>query len=198
MRTLLHTYIFAEPYLSLVCHCLILAISHHRSKKYLNHVWKKVIIGRHRLYYAAKRSIYTYVDGHTIRVRNSESDFDSDGFFMDLGSIIDRRGLKINVSFDLSASCVESSYRQTSNISRTMKLGRIDSVPQTGLTMSLKSEDEDESSTISFHVSTKYNYTLTFTSVLTLSRGKTKAKTYCQTFQFALQRRWKQNFNDLW
>ena len=52
-----------------------------------------------------------------------------------------------------------------------MKLGRIDSVPHRGLSISMKAEDDDESSTISFHVSTKYTYTLTFTSVVTIIRG---------------------------
>jgi hypothetical protein len=82
----------------------------------------------------------------------------------------DRRGVKYNVSFDLSASCIENFLLHSSNISRTMKLGRIDSVPSNGV--SSIHDDDDESSTISFHVSTKYTYTLTFSSTITTSRGK--------------------------
>lgn len=92
-----------------------------------------------------------------------------------LASLPDRRGSRYNVSFDLSASCKENCFPQSSTISRMMKLGRIDSVsPLRGLSSSIKEEDDDESSTISFHVSTKYVYTLTFSSMVTLSRGKEK------------------------
>jgi hypothetical protein len=83
----------------------------------------------------------------------------------------DRRGVKYNVSFDLSASCIENFVLHSSNISRTMKLGRIDSVPSNG-TSSINNDDDDESSKISFHVSTKYTYTLTFSSTITTNRGK--------------------------
>ena len=83
----------------------------------------------------------------------------------------DRRGIKHNVSFDLSASCVENFLLHSSNISRTMKLGRIDSVSPNVLSSSMHDNDDDESSTISFHVSTKYTYTLTFSSTITASRG---------------------------
>jgi len=83
----------------------------------------------------------------------------------------DRRGVKHNVSFDLSASCVENLLLHTSNISRTMKLGRIDSVSPNGISSSMNDDDDDESSTISFHVSTKYTYTLTFSSTITTHRG---------------------------
>jgi hypothetical protein len=89
-----------------------------------------------------------------------------------IASLIDRRNTKYNVSFDLTASCVENCSPQTSNISRTMKLGRIDSVPYRGMSSSIKQEHDDESSTISFHVSTKYIYTLTFSSVITINRGR--------------------------
>ena len=96
-------------------------------------------------------------------------------FAFPLASLPDRRGSKYNVAFDLSASCKENCFPQTSNISRTMKLGRIDSVSSLrGLSSSIKEEEDDESSTISFHVSTKYVYTLTFTSVVTLNRGREK------------------------
>lgn len=84
----------------------------------------------------------------------------------------DRRGVKYNVSFDLSASCVENFLLHSSNISRTMKLGRIDSVSPNGISSSIHDDDDDESSTISFHVSTKYSYTLTFSSTITAGRGK--------------------------
>ena len=77
----------------------------------------------------------------------------------------DRRGIKYNVSFDLSATCVENFLHHTSNISRTMKLGRIDSVSPNGI--SSMNDDDDESSTISFHVATKYTYTLTFSTTST-------------------------------
>jgi hypothetical protein len=84
----------------------------------------------------------------------------------------DRRGVKHNVSFDLSASCIENFLLHPSNISRTMKLGRIDSVSPNGISSSINDDDDDESSTISFHVSTKYTYTLTFSSTITTSRGR--------------------------
>lgn len=89
------------------------------------------------------------------------------------GCLQDRRGIKYNVAFDLSASCVEKLFNQTSNISRTMKLGRIDSISPNGLSSSMNDDEDDESSTISFHVSTKYVYTLTFSTTITASRGKT-------------------------
>jgi hypothetical protein len=83
----------------------------------------------------------------------------------------DRRGVKYNISFDLSASCIENFLLHPSNISRTMKLGRIDSVLPNGISSSMN-DDDDESSTISFHVSTKYTYTLIFSSTITASRGR--------------------------
>jgi hypothetical protein len=112
------------------------------------------------------------VAGHMIQVK----------YFLDRNRLIDfsilfkaclqdRRGVKYNVSFDLSASCIENFLLHSSNISRTMKLGRIDSVPSNGMSSSID-DDDDESSTISFHVSTKYTYTLTFSSTITASRGK--------------------------
>ncbi|CAF0778017.1 unnamed protein product [Rotaria sp. Silwood1] len=92
------------------------------------------------------------------------------GWSYDSSCLTERRGIKHNVSFDLSASCVENCSLHPSNISRTMKLGRIDSVLPHGLSSSMN-DDDDESSTISFHVSTKYTYTLTFSSTITASRG---------------------------
>jgi len=81
--------------------------------------------------------------------------------------------VKYNVSFDLSASCVENTSFHSSNISRTMKLGRIDSVTPNGQTSSIDDDDDDDqSSTISFHVATKYTYTLTFSSTITANRSK--------------------------
>lgn len=81
--------------------------------------------------------------------------------------------MKYNVSFDLSASCVENTSFHSSNISRTMKLGRIDSVTPNGQTSSIDDDgDDDQSSTISFHVATKYTYTLTFSSTITANRSK--------------------------
>ncbi|CAF0733569.1 unnamed protein product [Rotaria sp. Silwood1] len=92
------------------------------------------------------------------------------GWSYDSSCLTERRGIKHNVSFDLSASCVENCLIHPSNVSRTMKLGRIDSVLPHGLSSSMN-DDDDESSTISFHVSTKYTYTLTFSSTITASRG---------------------------
>ncbi|CAF3325994.1 unnamed protein product [Rotaria socialis] len=93
------------------------------------------------------------------------------GWSYDPSCLTDRRGTKHNISFDLSASCVENNSLNTSNVSRTMKLGRIDSASPRGMSSSMKDDDDDESSTISFHVSTKYTYTLTFSSTITASRG---------------------------
>lgn len=100
-------------------------------------------------------------------------DIDMTNLSFQLGSLSDRRGTKCNVSFDLKASCVEHCFPQTANLSRTMELGRIDSVPPKGTASAMKDEEEDQeqSSTISFHVSTKYVYTLTFSSTITMGRG---------------------------
>ncbi|CAF1202219.1 unnamed protein product [Adineta ricciae] len=93
------------------------------------------------------------------------------GWSYDPNCLQDRRGVKYNVAFDLSASCLEKLFNQTSNVSRTMKLGRIDSISPNELSSSMNDDELDESSTISFHVSTKYVYTLTFSSTITASRG---------------------------
>lgn len=94
------------------------------------------------------------------------------GWSYDSTCLQERRGMKYNVSFDLSASCVENTLFHSSNVSRTMKLGRIDSVTPNGQSSSIDNDDDDdESSTISFHVSTKYTYTLTFSSTITAGRG---------------------------
>jgi len=52
--------------------------------------------------------------------------------------------VKYNVSFDLSASCVENTSFHSSNISRTMKLGRIDSVTPNGQTSSIDDDGDDD------------------------------------------------------
>lgn len=90
-------------------------------------------------------------------------------FLRFLACVQERRGVKYNVSFDLSASCIENF---SSNVSRTMKLGRIDSVAPNGISSSMHDDEDEESSTISFHVSTKYSYTLTFSTTITATRGK--------------------------
>ncbi|UJR33883.1 hypothetical protein I4U23_021304 [Adineta vaga] len=93
------------------------------------------------------------------------------GWSYDATCLQDRRGVKYNVSFDLSASCLENLSNQMSNISRTMKLGRIDSISPNGSSSSMNDDEDDESSTISFHVSMKYTYTLTFSTTIAASRG---------------------------
>ncbi|CAF0798810.1 unnamed protein product [Adineta steineri] len=93
------------------------------------------------------------------------------GWSYDSTCLQERRGVKYNVAFDLSASCVENFLVNTSNISRTMKLGRIDSISPNGISSMNDDDEDDESSTISFHVSTKYTYTLTFSTTITASRG---------------------------
>lgn len=126
------------------------------------------------------RSIYTCADGRTIQVRHHvlSSSLSISLFLSIKGSLTERRGIKYNVSFDLSASCVEHGLPSTSNVSRTMKLGRIDSVAHRDMSLPMREdENDDESSTISFHVSTKYAYTLTFSSTITMSRGETAGRT---------------------